>query len=118
MYRIVDKNIYANRGDVINLVIANRSDTFKPHDILKIYICEQGDYSNVLFSKQFSIDEESAEVAIKLTSEETKMGEPLKQGSRTYWYEIELNGDTTLVGYDNKGPKLFVLWPEAVEGVE
>ena len=29
-----------------------------------------------------------------------------------YWYEIELNNENTVIGYDNNGPKLFVLYPE------
>ena len=116
MYRIIDKNIYLNRGDAISIVVANNSDTFKANDYLKFYVCEQGNFSNVLLSKTIPIVEESAEVSISLTSEETRIGEPLKTGIRVYWYEIELNGDTTLVGYDSNGPKLFTLWPEAVEG--
>ena len=50
---------------------------------------------------------------IKLTSVETRIGDAFKDGSVTYWYEIELNGDTTLIGYDDEGAKKFVLYPEA-----
>lgn len=115
MYKVVDKNIYLNRGDAITIVLANNSDTFQLNDTIKIYICEQGDYSNVIFSKTFTVEEESNEVSLSLTSAETRIGEPIKSGSKVYWYEIELNNHTTLVGYDNNGPKLFTLWPEAVE---
>lgn len=114
MFKIEDKNIYCNRGDAISIIVANNSDYFKVGDYLKIYICSYGDYTDVLFSKQIDIDKNTAEVIINLSSEETKIGEALKKESRVYWYEIELNGDTTLVGYDSDGPKLFTLWPEAV----
>lgn len=116
MYKIIDKNIYLNRGDAITIIVANNSDTFKPMESLKFYVCEQNDATNVVLTKTVNITEETPEVSISLTSEETRLGEPLKNGSRVYWYEIEYNGDTTLVGYDNKGPKLFTLWPEITEG--
>jgi hypothetical protein len=116
MYRIIDKNIYVNRGDAMTIIVANNSDSFKVNDIIKFYVCEQGNFSNVLLSKTITVAEESAEVEIHLESEDTRIGDVLRSGSKVYWYEIELNGDTTLVGYDNNGPKLFTLWPEAVEG--
>ena len=118
MYKIIDKNIFVNRGDAMSIIVANNSETFKPHDYIKFYICKQGDYTDVLLIKEINIEEETAEITIKLSSEDTRIGPPLKKGSRTYWYEIELNGDTTLVGYDTNGPKLFTLWPEAGEGDE
>ena len=115
MYKIIDKNIYLNRGDAISIIVANNSDTFKVNDYLKFYVCEQGDFSKVVLSKTIPITEETTEVDIHLESDETRIGDILKKGTRVYWYEIELNGDTTLVGYDSNGPKLFTLWPEAVD---
>ena len=118
MYRVINKNIYLNRGDAITIRIVNNSDTFKANDYVKLYVCEQGDLSNVVLTKTVNISAAASEVDIALTSEETRIGDPIKNASKVYWYEIELNGDTTLVGYDNNGPKLFTLWPEAVEGDE
>ena len=117
MYKIIDKNIYLNRGDQISIIVANNSDAFELNDVITIHVCEQGDYSRVVLSKQGEIDQNNPNQAkIELTSEETKLGEPLKSTEKVYWYEIELNGNKTLVGYDNNGPKLFTLWPEAIEG--
>jgi hypothetical protein len=114
MYRIRNKNIYLNRGDKITIRLANNSDVFKIGDYLTFYICEEGNYSHVVLNKRFDIDTETDVIDIHLSAEETRLGEALKTGSRTYWYEIELNGDTTLVGYDSDGPKLFILYPEAI----
>ena len=116
MFKIEDKNIYCNRGDAISIIVANNSDYFKIGDYLKFYICENGDYTKVLLTKRVDIEENTVEVEINLTSEDTRLGPALKKESVVYWYEIELNGDTTLVGFDKNGPKLFTLWPEAVEG--
>lgn len=118
MYRIKNKNIFVNRGDKITIHLVNNSDNFRVGDYLTFYICEEGDYSNVILQKRIDISENIDVVDINLTSEETRLGDPLKTGSRTYWYEIELNGDTTLVGYDNNGPKLFILYPEAIGSME
>ena len=115
MYRIENKNIYLNRGDKITIHLVNNTDNFRIGDYLKFYICKEGDYADVIFSKRFEITENTDVVDIDLTAEETRIGEPLKTGYRTYYYEIELNGDTTLIGYDKTGPKLFILYPEAIE---
>lgn len=84
MYRIENKNIYVNRGDKITIFIVNNRDTFRIGDKITFYICEEGDYSTVILQKDFNIDEYSDTVGINLTSEETRIGEPLKTGSRTY----------------------------------
>ena len=114
MYRIKNKNIFLNRGDKITIHLVNNSDNFRIGDYITFYICENGNYENVIFQKRVDIDDNIDVIDIHLSSDETRLGEPLKSGSRAYWYEIELNGDTTLVGYDEKGPKLFTLFPEAI----
>ena len=119
MYKVIDKNIYLNRGEKLSISVVNNSEPFKANDILKFSICKQGDYSTVVFQKEFTVDEEASEVVLSFTAAETKIGEPIKSGEKTYWYEIELNDDQTLLGWDQNGPKLFVLWPEATtEGGE
>lgn len=118
MYRIINKNIFLNRGDKITIRVANKTDVFRVGEYLKFYVCQEGNYNNVLLEKRVDIDENTDIVDISLTSTETRIGDPLKTGSKTYWYEIELDGNTTLVGYDGNGPKLFVLYPEAASTQE
>ena len=118
MFKIQDKNIYLNRGDMITFVVANNTTTFSEGDYLTFYICEKGDYTNIVFQKRIDVTKKANEVEIQLTTEETKIGEPIKTNERVYWYEIELNGNTTLVGYDEQGPKLITFWPEAVREEE
>ena len=113
MFRVRNKNIYLNRGDAITLQLVNNEGKFEAGDKIKFYVCTNGDYTNVLFEKEFTVEETSNFAEIKLTSAETRIGDAFKDGSITYWYEIELNGDTTLVGYDDEGAKKFVLYPEA-----
>lgn len=114
MLRIENKNMYLNRGDAIALTI-NCNETFSANDVIKFTICKKGDYSSIIYQKEFTVIEESSAVTIELTSEETRLGNPLKNAPMTYWYEIELNGNTTLIGFDENGAKEFVLYPEATE---
>lgn len=46
--------------------------------------------------------------------DETKIGEYISK-PKEYWYEIELNPETypqTIIGYDEDGPKVLILYPE------
>ena len=36
----------------------------------------------------------------------------------TFWYEIDMNDDTTVIGHDENGDKLFILYPEAAKKKE
>ena len=113
MFRVRNKNIYLNRGDAIILQLVNNEGTFSAGDKIKFYICKKEDYTDVIFQKEFIVEETSNFAEVRLTSEETRIGDPIKNNSITYWYEIELNGNTTLIGYDDDGAKKFVLYPEA-----
>lgn len=119
MFRVRQKNIYLNRGDAITLQLVNNEGNFEAGDVIRFYICSKNDYTDILFSKTFTVAETSNFTEISLTSAETRIGdEPIKDGSVVYWYEIELNGDTTLVGYDEHGPKLMTFYPEADDSSE
>ena len=105
MYRIINKNVYVNRGDALTLHLVNRTGDFKAGDWLTLSICEENNLENTLLTKR---------IDISVTSAETKsLCEAFKTGYKIFWYEIELNDNTTLIGYDLDGPKLFVLYPEA-----
>ena len=117
------KTIKVNRGDVLNLhLTADMTDgtkyTFQNGDkvIFAVYEKNKLQEPAVIF-KQINIAEASQSVTINLTSQETKIGE-IKNKEVEYWYEVELNGQYTLIGYDDvpdeKGEKAkkFMLYPE------
>ena len=59
-------------------------------------------------------------VTISLSSTDTRIGEIINKPV-DYWYEIELNPDTTpqtIIGYDADGPKILKLFPEGDVGNE
>lgn len=99
------------RGDKGALLLEAKTTPFKTDDVLKFSIVTKGNYSDVVFQKEFKITEECSEFYLTFTKEEMKIGEPISD-KVTYYYEIELNGDTTLVGSRSKHKK-FILYPEA-----
>lgn len=114
MFKIENKNIYLNRGDQVSIKLVS-DKTFEVGDIIKFSVVKENNYGSVVFQKEYQVEEESNEFTLTLYSEDTKIGNLIRNNSVTYWYEIELNGIDTLIGYDSNGPKLFVLYPEAPE---
>ena len=115
MFKIDEKyNMHLNRGDQIIIRLNSIDSSFSIGDTIVFSIMKKGNASEILFQKQFEIEKETETYDIILTSQETRIGSPLKNGTATYWYEIEYNGINTLIGYFTDGPKEFILYPEAV----
>lgn len=51
---------------------------------------------------------------IPLTAEDTKLF-PLANKKKTYWYDIVLNDETTILGIDDEGAKKIIVYPECEE---
>lgn len=122
-----DLSINITRGDtaVFNVNALNESGSsylFQKGDVVRIKVTEKKACENVMFQKDFVVEEETEEVVITLTESDTKIGEVISKPT-DYWYEIELNPFTnpqTIIGYDEDGAKIFKLFPEGkdVEPVE
>ena len=114
-----DKSIHLTRGDIAIIKIgASKSETedytFKEGDIVRIRVFEKNHHENVVIQKDATVESETTSVDISLYKEDTKIGELINK-PKDYWYEVELNPDTspqTIIGYDVDGPKLFRLYPE------
>lgn len=117
--KIVDKEIHINRGDrlLIEFSIDNGEEKymFKDEDKIKfsIYRKKQMDKPPVL-QKEFTPTIGATSVDIDVSSEDMKFGEMANKPIE-YWYEIELNGDSTIVGYDEDGEKKLILYPEGAD---
>ena len=117
-----DKTIHITRGDVgvIEIDVTNSSNElymFKPGDevCFRVYVRKQ--HANVVLMKRVGVLSETPTVDINLESADTKLGEIINKPV-DYWYEVELNPDTTpqtIIGYDAEGPKIFRLYPEGGE---
>lgn len=111
------KVITVNRGDRGTIELINRKGNFQVGDKIKFSIVEEKNYNNLVFQKTFTVIEESPSFFLTLTKQDTKIGEIISD-KVTYWYEIEYNGDTTLIGFDKKKAKKFILFPEAPDKKE
>lgn len=113
-----DMTIYVTRGDVgyFSVTADNNGKyyRFQKGDVLRIKVTKKKDCSSVVLQKDFVVTEETEQVNILLTEEETKIGDVISKPV-DYWYEIELNPYTnpqTIIGYDDDGAKIFKLFPE------
>lgn len=117
---IENKTININRGDSGNILIkVSISSTefyqFITGDKIQFRIFNKGDYSTPIKTKEVDISSNTTEVTIPLTELETTLGEIIDK-PKTYWYEISLNEDKTLVGYDSTdGAAELILLPGYVE---
>lgn len=116
-----DLSIYATRGDIVFFTVSAEDNgepyTFKAGDVVRVKIFGKKDAQSVELEKDFPITEDSENVEILLTAEDTKIGGVISK-PRDYWYEIELNPLTkpqTIIGYDEDGPKVFKLFPEGAD---
>ena len=98
----------------LNIVV---NYVFKQNDIVRLNVFKRKDCSCVVLHKDVKASEETTELELNLTSEDTKI-DNLTNKPVTYWYEVVLNPDTkpqTIIGYDAEGAKEFILYPEAKE---
>lgn len=125
MFRIDDDmTIHITRGDIgVIEVSANKNEhelyTFVPGDIVRLRVFPKKRHDDVVLVKDALIETETQTVSIILERNDTKLGEIINKPA-VYWYEVELNPDTspqTFIGYDANGPKLFMLYPEGGDRV-
>ena len=121
MFKITEnKSIYVTRGDIANIVVSamegEELHIFKPTDVIRFVAYEKGACNQIVLAKSVTVEEKTDKVLVQLTTEDTTIGE-LVNKPVDYWYEVELNPETapqTIIGYDEKGPKIFRIYPEGV----
>lgn len=118
---IIDgKTIQFSRGDDITLNFSCKDENkvdyvFGVGETVQFRIFEKNGYGNeAILSKEITIDEEATVVPIHLSSEDTMIGEEINS-KKTYWYEISINEDNTVIGYDDAGPAILFLLPAREE---
>lgn len=120
MFRIDDDmTIHVTRGDIGVLeVTADKNEnelyTFVPGDLVRFKVYPKKRHEEVVLVKDVLIESETQVAEFILERSDTKLGEIINKPA-VYWYEVELNPDTspqTFIGYDTNGPKLFMLYPE------
>lgn len=110
--------IYLTRGDSANLTLKIADYIFVPGDKIEFRVYNKKGMNELpLIDEIVDVEEECESIDIQLTSEMTKIGE-IANKPITYWYEIELNDDATVIGYDENGAKELILYPEGEEKEE
>jgi hypothetical protein len=64
--------------------------------------------------KTVHVLEDTDIVEIALTESDTKIGDPIDKKVK-YWYNVVINDDQTIIGSDENGEKILMLYPEAGE---
>ena len=117
---IENNKIEIHRGDkgIIPIQIPLNDDEtefyeFKINDVVTFAVYEEDGYDKcAVILKEKVIEEPTSICKIELTSEDTKIGEILNESS-TYWYEVTLNNEETILGFEeDTGAKIFLLLPE------
>lgn len=108
----ITKQMEINRGDRGTFRLTAEEGNFMPDDKIVFSIIERQNYNNVVFQKEYIVLNEAPYFDITLTKEDTTIG-PIISNKVEYWYEVEYNGDQTLIGFDKNRQKKFILYPEA-----
>lgn len=106
IYNVVtqeEENYEFQLDDKISFVVFDKSGYTKEEILRKEYTIADLGYTEPTTCPE-----------IPLTEEDTKKFE-LTNKKKTYWYDIVLNDDTTVLGYDNDGAKKIIVYPEAGE---
>lgn len=118
MLQIINENeIHINRGDsgVIDFIIpleGCKRYMFNVGDVISFGVYKKNGFNECpLIYKKIKVEHATDIISIELTKEDTTIGD-LVNRVVDYWYEIQYNGDETVLGYDDEGAKLFVLYPE------
>lgn len=108
------QQIKLTRGDKVTIRFEIEDYTFMVGDKIdfKIYNKKELNKEPVMI-KTVEITEECTSINIDLSEEDTAIGE-MTNKPVVYWYEIELNDNITVIGYDEDGAKELCLYPEGV----
>lgn len=116
--------IYCTRGDSgsfpVSWLVDGEAYKFQPDDWLRFKVYCKNNCASVVIQKDTKVLSETEEVIISLSGAQTKIGNLINKPV-DYWYEVELNPETsprTIIGYDDEGPKVFRLFPEGKDITE
>ena len=120
MLEIDGHKISANRGDIgtFDFKVSPKEGNdyyFNAGDSLSFGIYNKKEMNkDPIFLKEFIVSEPTNIVTIIFENEDLSVGE-VSNKPIDYWYEIKLNNQSTLLGYDKSGPKIFTMYPEGAD---
>lgn len=116
MYKIEGNTIKASRGDAFSIDFNIEDYTFSEDDVVKFAVFDQNStFEDAYITVDGVVDLENNKVVFSLNEDDTSLIGDAVSKPTTYWYQISLNGDQTVLGYDDEtGPKLFIIYPASV----
>lgn len=116
MFKIKKETIYLTRGDVADIELSIDNYTFEVGDTIEFRVYNKKSLNSLpVLEKKVTVIEASKTVDIILSTEDTSIGK-MENQIIEYWYEIELNDEQTIIGYDEEtGAKKLMLLPEGAE---
>lgn len=115
MFKIEGDTIYITRGDIATIELSIDDYTFQVNDTIEFRVYNKKALDKLpVLEKEITVETAGETVDIELTHQDTSIGN-ITNKPVEYWYEIELNDNQTVVGYDEDGAKLLILMPEGVE---
>ena len=97
------KEMTIKLNDVISFVVYEKKGYTKKEILRKDYTLRQIGYRKETTTPELPLEE----IVTKKF--------PLTNKPVTYWYDIVINNKYTVIGYDDKGPKKVVVYPEEDE---
>lgn len=114
MFIIKGDTFHVTWGDKGSFDLTLKDYTFNVGDVIRINVYgEEAMDADPVLTKSLTVSTAADTVTMNLLGADTKLGSPTND-RETYWYEITLNGDQTPFCYDEKGPKLFYIYPGGV----
>lgn len=119
-YDAIDLVVYDSNYVVSTVVITTLTLVlyqFQIDDVVRIKVYEKQKMDDIpVMDVATTVTVEADNLTVSVTSNDTRIGDPINKDV-DYWYEITLNDDQTIIGYDSYGPKIFTLYPEGEESV-
>ena len=118
------KTIHLTRGDKGGInVTAHNYETGEQYyfpagcEVSFVIVPEKGYTKGAILRKTVVVSQQTDTVYIPLTEEDTKIGDMIDK-KKKYWYNVVVNDDITIIGSDEDGEKIVILYPEVGENNE
>lgn len=118
-YDTKSKTLYDSNYEEVNVSLDTLSMVlyeFQAGDKLTFNIYEKNGYNkSPLVTKETIVREKGTSTDISLTAEDTTFGNAVNKPT-IFWYDITLNDDMTIIGYDENEAKEFIEYPAKGDG--